>query len=155
MIIFIAIVFASITIAMEIHHKSLNKEAKVTTWNYKLSILSRIIYIVAMSALLVLSFKALDKQNSIMHAIFAAIPSIFFFFVNIIAINQRNVNAALHFIALGGSTMGLLMCVVNMETPFYYKEWEYRVIIAMLTSAMTCCYAFIAWIMALSHRNDK
>ncbi|MBQ3173298.1 MAG: hypothetical protein IJB56_03210 [Alistipes sp.] len=92
-------------------------------------------------------------QQTVIIAIFEAIPSIFLFFAGIIAINQRNVNAALHFIALGGSTLGLLMCAMNMDSPLCSEQWIDRVIFAMITSAITCCYAFIAWIVALSHRN--
>lgn len=155
LIIFFAIVFVGITITIEIRQKLQNNEAEVKTWNYKLSAISRIIYIVAMCTLLILPCKALDMQNNVISAIFEAIPSIFLFFASIIAINQRNVNAALHFIALGGSTLGLLMCMMNMDSPLCSEQWIDRVIFAMITSAITCCYAFFAWIVALSHRNDQ
>ena len=84
-------------------------------------------------------------------------PLFIMLIVNIMAHREQNINIQLHFIVLALCSISFLMTMASIMDGFLITSdlWFALYVIVACSLFSTAAYAFLAWIVALSHRNDK
>ena len=137
-----------------------DNEVEAKRWNYRLGSFSRLTYLMIIPIYLIHPLHAIQIYQG--HGfdydiLYLFLPLFIMLIVNIMAHREQNINIQLHFIVLALCSISFLMTMASIMDGFLITSdlWFALYVIVACSLFSTAAYAFLAWIVALSHRNDK